>query len=169
MAVSTAWAPAAIGVIRLSGPDALSIIQSLWKGPKPKPRCATLGYIQEKEGEVLDQALLLYFPAPHSYTGEDVVELSCHGSLYILRRVVELCIERGARLARPGEFTLRAYLNRKLSLDQAEAIADLIQAQSAAAHKLALSQFRGGYYEKVRTFRQKTGGVLSAPRAGNGF
>lgn len=155
VAVSTAWAPAAIGVIRLSGPDALSIIQSLWKGPKPKPRYATLGYLQEQDGEILDQALLWYFPAPHSYTGEDVVELSCHGSLYILRRVVELCIERGARLARPGEFTLRAYLNRKLSLDQAEAIADLIQAQSAAAHKLALSQFRGGYYEKVRTFRQK--------------
>ncbi|MDW8058381.1 MAG: tRNA uridine-5-carboxymethylaminomethyl(34) synthesis GTPase MnmE, partial [Bacteroidia bacterium] len=153
IAVATAWAPAAIGIVRLSGPEALSIALQFWKGKKPRPRYAHYGEIYDEEGRLLDQVVLTYFPAPHSYTGEDIVEISCHGSLYILRRLVELCIQRGARLARPGEFTLRAYLNRKLSLDQAEAIADLIQAQSAAAHRLALSQLTGTYYEKVRRFR----------------
>lgn len=155
VAVATAWAPAAIGVVRLSGPEALSIARRYWQGPIPRPRQAHLGPIVEPGGQPLDQALLVYFPAPHSYTGEEVVELFCHGSLYILRRVVELFLEGGARLARPGEFTLRAYLNRKLSLDQAEAVADLIQAQSAAAHRLAMSQLKGAYFEKVRAFRQK--------------
>lgn len=155
VAVATAWAPAAIGVVRLSGPQALELVRRYWRGPTPRPRTAHLGTFFEPNGEPLDQALLTWFPAPHSYTGEEVVELSCHGSLYVLRRVVELLIAAGARLARPGEFTLRAYLNRKLSLDQAEAVADLIQAQSAAAHRLAMSQLKGAYFEKVRAFRQK--------------
>lgn len=153
VAVATAWAPAAIGIVRLSGPQALPIVSTFWRGKKPRPRQAHYGELREADGSLLDQVLLTYFPAPHSYTGEDVVEIACHGSLYILRRVVELCVERGARLARPGEFSLRAYLNRKLALDQAEAIADLIQAQSAAAHRLAMSQLTGTYYEKVRRFR----------------
>ncbi len=155
VAVATAWAPAAIGVVRLSGPDALQLAQRYWSGPKPRPRTAHLGTFVEPDGQPLDQVLLTWFPAPHSYTGEEVVELSCHGSLYVLRRVVELLIAAGARIAKPGEFTLRAYLNRKLSLDQAEAVADLIQAQSEAAHRLAMSQLKGAYFEKVRTFRQK--------------
>ncbi|MCS6895552.1 MAG: tRNA uridine-5-carboxymethylaminomethyl(34) synthesis GTPase MnmE [Bacteroidia bacterium] len=155
VAVATAWAPAAIGVVRLSGPEALSILSAFWKGKPLRPRVAQLGEVRDKAGQLLDQVIVTYFPAPHSYTGEDVIEISCHGSPYILRRVVELCIERGARLARPGEFSLRAYLNRKISLDQAEAIADLIQAQSAAAHRLALSQLTGSYYEKVRRFRSQ--------------
>lgn len=153
VAVATAWAPAAIGMVRLSGPQALAIVSTFWQGRKPLPRSAHYGELREADGSLLDQVVLTYFPAPHSYTGEEVVEIGCHGSLYILRRVVELCIERGARLARPGEFSLRAYLNRKLALDQAEAIADLIQAQSAAAHRLAMSQLTGTYYEKVRRFR----------------
>lgn len=155
VAVATAWAPAAIGVVRLSGPEALTIARRYWQGPALRPRRVHVGHILEPSGQLLDQALLVYFPAPHSYTGEEVVELSCHGSLYVLRRVVELLVEGGARLARPGEFTLRAYLNRKLSLDQAEAVADLIQAQSAAAHRLAISQLKGAYFEKIRAFRQK--------------
>ncbi|MEN2992498.1 MAG: tRNA uridine-5-carboxymethylaminomethyl(34) synthesis GTPase MnmE [Bacteroidia bacterium] len=155
-AVATAWAPAAIGVLRLSGPQALPIVLRLARRTKPlRPRYATLATLYEEDGQPLDQALLLYFPAPHSYTGEDLVELSCHGSLYILRRLTELCLSYGARLARPGEFTLRAYLHRKLSLEQAEAVADLIQARSAAAHRLAMSQFKGAYTEKVRAFRQQ--------------
>lgn len=153
VAVATGWAPAAIGMVRLSGPQALAIVSTFWQGRKPLPRSAHYGELREADGSLLDQVVLTYFPAPHSYTGEEVVEITCHGSLYILRRVVELCIERGARLARPGEFSLRAYLNRKLALDQAEAIADLIQAQSAAAHRLAMSQLTGTYYEKVRRFR----------------
>ncbi len=155
VAVATAWAPAAIGVVRLSGPEAKHIVEKLWKGPSLRPRLAQVGYLVDRTGEPLDQAVCTFFPAPKSYTGEDVVEISCHGSLYVLRRVVELCVEQGARLARPGEFTMRAYLNGKLALDQAEAVADLIQAQSARAHRLALSQFRGKYYEKVRQFRQQ--------------
>ncbi|MEN3040040.1 MAG: tRNA uridine-5-carboxymethylaminomethyl(34) synthesis GTPase MnmE [Bacteroidia bacterium] len=155
VAVATAWAPAAIGLIRLSGPEALSIVKTFWTGRPLKPRTAQFGILRDADNQLLDQVIVTYFPAPHSYTGEDVVEISCHGSLYVLRRVIELCIERGARLARPGEFTLRAYLNRKISLDQAEAIADLIQAQSAAAHRLALSQLTGTYYEKIRYFRSQ--------------
>lgn len=155
VAVATAWAPAAIGIVRLSGPQAWSIVARLWQGRKPRPRYAHYGAIREPDGRLLDQVILTFFPAPHSYTGEDVVEIAAHGSLYVLRRLVELCIEGGARLAKPGEFTLRAYLNRKLSLDQAEAVADLIQARSAAAHRLALSQLTGTYYEKVRRFRQQ--------------
>ncbi|MCS7163140.1 MAG: tRNA uridine-5-carboxymethylaminomethyl(34) synthesis GTPase MnmE [Bacteroidia bacterium] len=154
--MATAWAPAAIGVLRLSGPQALPIALQLARRTKPlRPRYATLATLYEEDGQPLDQAILLYFPAPRSYTGEDLVEISCHGSLYILRRLTELCLSYGARLARPGEFTLRAYLHRKLSLEQAEAVADLIQARSAAAHRLAMSQFKGAYTEKVRAFRQQ--------------
>jgi tRNA modification GTPase len=158
VAVATAWAPAAIGVLRLSGPEALSIALRYFRpkrGPHavPKPRYAHFGEIWIR-GQLLDQVVLTYFPKPHSYTGEEVVEISFHGSLYILQSALEAFQEAGARLARPGEFTLRAYLNRKLSLDQAEAVASLIQAQSEAAHRLALSQLRGAYYQKVRALRQ---------------
>ncbi|MCS7298285.1 MAG: tRNA uridine-5-carboxymethylaminomethyl(34) synthesis GTPase MnmE [Bacteroidia bacterium] len=153
VAVATAWAPAAIGIVRISGPNALPLILTYWRGKPPRPRYAHFGAIHDENGTLLDQVILTYFPAPFSSTGEEVVEVACHGSLYILRRLVELLIAKGARLARPGEFTLRAYLNRKLSLDQAEAVADLIQARSAVAHRLALSQLTGKYYERVRQLR----------------
>jgi len=157
VAVATAWAPAAIGVIRLSGPEALSIAlrHFRFRRPRtqPRPRYAHHGEIWV-ENQLLDEVVLIYFPKPHSYTGEDVVEISFHGSPYILRRALETFQAAGARLAQPGEFTLRAYLNRKIALDQAEAVATLIQAQSEAAHRLALSQLRGTYFQKVRQLRQ---------------
>ena len=157
VAVATAWAPSAIGVVRLSGPEALSIALKYFrfKGRRQKPisRYAHFGEVWV-EGQLLDEGILIYFPAPHSYTGEDVVEISFHGSLYILRRALEAFQVAGARLAQPGEFTLRAYLNRKIALDQAEAVATLIQAQSEAAHRLSLSQLRGTYFQKVRQLRQ---------------
>ncbi len=157
VAVATAWAPAAIGVVRLSGPEALPIALRYFrfKGRRsePIPRYAHYGEIW-LDNQLLDEVVLVYYPQPNSYTGEDVVEISFHGSLYVLRRGLEAFQAGGARLARPGEFTLRAYLNRKIALDQAEAVAALIQAQSEAAHRLALSQLRGTYYQKVRTLRQ---------------
>jgi tRNA modification GTPase len=157
VAVATAWAPAAIGVIRLSGPDALPIALKYFRFKRPRtrplPRYAHLGEIWV-ENQLLDEVVLTYFPKPHSYTGEDVVEISFHGSPYILRRALEAFQAGGARLAQPGEFTLRAYLHRKIALDQAEAVATLIQAQSEAAHRLALSQLRGTYFQKVRQLRQ---------------
>ncbi len=157
VAVATAWAPAAIGVVRLSGPQALPIVLKHFrfksKRQKPVPRHAHFGEIWVDD-QLLDEVVLIYFPAPHSYTGEDVAEVSFHGSLYILRRALEAFQVSGARLAQPGEFTLRAYLNRKIALDQAEAVATLIQAQSEAAHRLATSQLRGTYFQKVRQLRQ---------------
>jgi tRNA modification GTPase len=157
VAVATALAPSAIGVIRLSGPDALPIALKHFrfkgKRAKPIPRYAHFGEIWVDD-QLLDEGILLYFPKPHSYTGEEVVEISFHGSPYILRRALEAFQVAGARLARPGEFTLRAYLHRKIALDQAEAVATLIQAQSEAAHRLALSQLRGTYFQKVRQLRQ---------------
>ena len=115
---------------------------------------AYLGRFQDAEGGI-DEGLLTWFKAPASYTGEDVVELSIHGSPYIAQRLLEALVSAGARLARPGEFTLRAYLNRKLDLSQAEAVADLIAVQSATAHRLALQQLRGGYSQRIEELRQK--------------
>lgn len=157
VALATGLGGSAIGLIRLSGKEALEIVLRHWRfrGVRQvKPRYAHLGELWDGDF-LLDEGLLIYYPGPHSYTGEDVVELSLHGSAYILRRALSLFQESGARMAQPGEFTLRAYLNGKLSLDQAEAVASLIAAQSQAAHRLALSQLRGQYYQQIRQFRQQ--------------
>ncbi len=157
VALATGVGGTAIGVLRLSGSQALDIVLKHWRfrgQTRIRPRYAHLGQLWDGESP-LDEGVLIYYPGPHSYTGEDVVELSLHGSPYILRRALTLFQESGARLAQPGEFTLRAYLNGKLALDQAEAVASLIAAQSQAAHRLALSQLRGEYYHQIRQFRQQ--------------
>ena len=105
--------------------------------------------------ELIDEVVATYFAGPHSYTGEDVVEISCHGSIYIQQRILRLFIDNGARLAEPGEFTQRAFLNGRLDLSQAEAVADLIDSQSESAHRLAMSQMRGGYAKELETLRQQ--------------
>ena len=104
---------------------------------------------------LLDEVLAVWFPAPHSYTGEDVVEISCHGSLYVQQAILQALIGAGARMADPGEFTMRAYLGGRLNLSQAEAVADLIEAVTPAQHRLAVSQLRGGYAEELKTLRQQ--------------
>ena len=154
-ALSTPAGTGGIALVRLSGPDALRIARVCSDvSGNVLARMAYLGRFQDAEGGI-DEGLLTWFKAPASYTGEDVVELSIHGSPYIAQRLLEALVSAGARLARPGEFTLRAYLNRKLDLSQAEAVADLIAVQSATAHRLALQQLRGGYSQRIEELRQK--------------
>lgn len=155
-APATAGGTAAVAVVRLSGPGAVAVLDRLAAGPARSwpTRRAVLAPLADAEGPI-DEALVTVFRAPASYTGEEVVELGLHGSPYIVQRVLEAAVQAGARLARPGEFTLRAYLNRKLDLSQAEAVADLIAGQGAAAHRLALQQLRGGYSAHIDALRQQ--------------
>lgn len=158
VALGTPAGRSAIGVIRLSGPESLSIIRSIVGDNdfRPEPSQSLLKSIRPSgSSSILDRALLTYFSAPNSYTGEDVMEISCHGSPVILRQVVDLTLALGARLAGPGEFTLRALSNGKLNLSQAEAIRDLINAQTEAAAQQALRQLMGELSARLRRSKQK--------------
>src|SRR5580704_10370111 len=136
----------ALAVIRLSGGDSLAVLTQIFSGPiSPKkfaPRRVFLGRIHDAAGKV-DEVLVTYFQAPHSYTGEDVVEISCHGGILVTRRVLDLLLAAGARMANPGEFTQRAFLNGKMDLTQAEAVMDLIRAQTELALRAANEQLAG--------------------------
>ena len=154
----------AIGIVRLSGADTYPILRRICPRitEATPPRTAVFTPVAVPEGSpegpspsLIDEALVTLFPAPHSYTGEDCAEISCHGSAYILNRVLELLVESGARLAGPGEFTQRAFLNGKLDLSQAEAVADLIAADSAASHRIALSQLRGHFSSQLHQLRDQ--------------
>ncbi len=150
----------AIGTIRVSGPDAIAVTQRIFTptGGQPlserQPYTLTFGRIMDGE-EVVDEVLVSLFRNPHSYTGEDSTEITCHGSAYILQRVMQLLIGNGCRLAQPGEYTQRAFLNGKMDLSQAEAVADLIASSSAATHRLAMSQMRGGFSRELSELRGK--------------
>ena len=144
VALSTPRGRGALAVIRLSGPDAIAIAKKMGGFDDVEPRRATLTTLKRSGSEeILDQVLLTCFPAPHSLTGEDVVEISCHGSPAVVRSIVDATLELGAVLAGPGEFTLRALSNGKINLAQAEAIRDLIAAQTDAAVKQASRQLNG--------------------------
>ena len=153
----------AIGLIRVSGGNAISITDRIFTpvspGPAPlKERPAytlTFGYIKDGQDEVVDEVLVSLFRAPHSYTGEDATEISCHGSPYILGRVIQLLIDHGCRMARPGEYTQRAFLAGKMDLSQAEAVADLIASTSRAQHRLAMNQMRGGFSRELAHLRDQ--------------
>ena len=151
----------AISVIRISGKRAVEIANSLFKqkvGKSLAQRAAgtvAFGDILDEEGETLDEVLVTLFRAPHSYTGEDSVEISCHGSAYIVSRLLQSLIAKGCRMARPGEFTQRAFLNGKMDLSRAEAVADLIASTSAASHRVALKQMRGQFSEELAALRDK--------------
>jgi tRNA modification GTPase len=156
VALSTPRGRGALAVIRLSGPQAIAIALRLARVDEFEPRHATLTKLRSaSDDEVLDQVLLTCFPAPHSLTGEDVVEISCHGSPAIVRRIVDATVELGADLAAPGEFTLRALMNGKIDLAQAEAIRDLIAAQTDAAVKQAARQLNGELSSALDPFKQK--------------
>lgn len=151
----------AIGSIRVSGPEAITITDRIFTPAKSgkllseqKPYTLTFGRIYNGE-EMIDEVLVSLFRAPHSYTGEDSTEITCHGSSYILQQVMQLLIKNGCRMAQPGEYTQRAFLNGKMDLSQAEAVADLIASSSAATHRLALSQMRGGFSKELTTLREK--------------
>ena len=151
----------AIGSIRVSGPEAISITSRIFQPAKAgkllseqKPYTLTFGRIYNGE-EIIDEVLVSLFRAPHSYTGEDSTEITCHGSSYILQQVMQLLIKNGCRMAQPGEYTQRAFLNGKMDLSQAEAVADLIASSSAATHRLAMSQMRGGFSKELTDLRSK--------------
>ena len=151
----------AIGIIRVSGPKAIDTTAHIFRPisgaplTERKPRTAVFGHIIGEQGEVIDEVLVTLFRGPHSYTGEDSVEISCHGSSYILQQVMHLLTMGGCRLAAPGEYTQRAFLNGKMDLSQAEAVADLIASTSAATHRLAMNQMRGGFSQELSALRDK--------------
>lgn len=153
-AISTAPVTAALGVVRISGPEALSIAGSVLNKPISDPGKNYLRRIQW-EGEFYDEAVVSYYQGPHSYTGEDTVEFSCHGGLYVLKSVVELLLRQGCRLAEPGEFSKRAFLNGKLDLIKAQAVIDLIEATSRAEQKNALSQMKGHLSKKITALYER--------------
>jgi len=151
----------AIAVIRVSGPSAIEITQGIFQAATPDKKLADqapntihFGTIRDQD-EIIDEVLVSLFKAPHSYTGEDSIEISCHGSPYIQQKILELLISQGAEAARPGEFTQRAFLNGKMDLSQAEAVADLIAAESEGAHRVALQQLRGGFSERLKSLREQ--------------
>ena len=148
----------AIGIIRISGPQSLEILSHVFrgKGDVMSYPANTIHYGHICNGdEIVDEVMVSIFRAPHSYTGEDSVEISCHGSRYILNKVLALLIENGCRQAGPGEFTQRAYLNGKMDLSQAEAVADLIASTNQATHKIAMSQLRGHFSSKLAQLREQ--------------
>lgn len=146
----------AIAVIRVSGKDTYSIIDEVFskKISVAKPYTIHLGEIKD-DNKVIDEVLISVFKAPKSYTGEDTVEISCHGSEFIQKEILNLLIKKGARLANPGEFTLRAFLNGKLDLSQAEAIADLISSESKSSHEIAINQLKGGFSNEIKKLREQ--------------
>ena len=152
----------ALGIIRVSGSHAFPIVSSLCSVPCDSVAANTTHFTRiivrdavSPHQEVIDEVLVTIFRAPHSYTGEDSVEISCHGSNYIINKVLELLVQQGCRMAQPGEFTQRAYLNGKLDLSQAEAVADLIASTNRATHKLAMSQLRGGISTELSHLREQ--------------
>ena len=159
-AVSTA-SGGAIGVVRVSGPQAISITEHIFRAVNGKPlserksSSLTFGHIVDENDKVVDEVLVSLFRAPHSYTGEDATEISCHGSSYILQRVVQLLLAAGCEAAAPGEFTQRAFLNGKMDLSQAEAVADVIASTTAASHQVAMSQMRGDFSKQLGVLREQ--------------
>ena len=146
----------AIGIIRISGPQALEILSRVFTKEVSAAPANTIHYGHIKNGaEIVDEVMASLFRAPHSYTGEDSVEISCHGSRYILNKVLNLLIAEGCRQAGPGEFTQRAYLNGKMDLSQAEAVADLIASTNQATHQIAMSQLRGHFSSKLAQLREQ--------------
>ena len=152
----------AIGLIRVSGPDAIAFTDRIFTPvgssvplTQRKPYTLTFGHIKNAKGEIIDEVLISVFRAPHSYTGEDSTEISCHGSPYILQQVMQLLIANGCRAAGPGEYTQRAFLNGKMDLSQAEAVADLIASTSEATHRLAMNQMRGAFSQELSKLRDQ--------------
>ncbi len=160
VALATPSGAGAIAVIRLSGKEAISIASEVFQSvsgkdiSKQRTHTIHLGHIVS-EGKIYDQVLLSIFKGPNSYTGEDVVEISCHGSTFIQQQIIQLLLRKGAKMAQAGEFTLRAFLNGKLDLSQAEAVADLIASDNEASHQIAMQQMRGGFSNEIAKLREE--------------
>ena len=154
VAIATANGVGSISIVRLSGTNALEIALKISKRENLTPRYATLSKLFDKKDEMIDEALLIYFKNPHSFTGEDIVEFQCHGGIAISHLVLESCLHHGARLANPGEFSKRAYFNQKIDLSQAQAISKIIEARSEDAVKLLAKQLKGDLKEFVENIRK---------------
>ena len=160
IALSSPPGSGAISIIRLSGKDAIDITDKVFKSNSNKPlsqlegQSLTYGVLSDGK-EVIDEVVVSIYRAPHSYTGENIVEISCHGSPYIQQKIISTFLDKKVRLASPGEFTLRAYLNNKKDLSQAEAVSDLIASESKEAHRVAMDQMRGGYSGEIELLREK--------------
>lgn len=156
-ALSTANGVGAIAVIRISGADTFSILDKIFSKKLADKASHTthFGVITDKNGELIDEVLVNIFKNPHSFTGEDVAEISCHGSVFIQQKILEVIFNNGARLAKPGEFSMRAFANGKFDLSQAEAIGDLISSSTEASHKLAMQQMRGGFSNEISFLREQ--------------
>ena len=160
VALATPAGAGAIAVIRLSGENAIAIATKLFKSvsgkelSNQKSHTVHLGHIKDGK-RIIDEVLITIFKNPNSYTGEDVVEISCHGSAFIQQEIIQLCLRNGCRMATAGEFTLRAFLNGKMDLSQAEAVADLIASDSEASHQLAIQQMRGGFSNEIKVLREE--------------
>ena len=159
-AISTAMSNSGIGIVRMSGPEAFQIADRVYKGKKEKKLCDQkshtihYGYIVDGE-QVIDEVLVMLMRGPHSYTGEDTVEINCHGGVYVVKRILEVLIKNGARPAEPGEYTKRAFLNGRLDLSQAEAVGDLIASQNEYALQSSVSQLKGNIKDKISEMREK--------------
>ena len=172
VAIATPPGRGGLGVVRLSGSRALEITNSLirFSTPALETQRATLGeFADPASGRALDQVVVTCFRAPHSYTAEDVVEISCHGAPVILRYLVECCLERGARAAEPGEFTLRAFLNGRIDLTQAEAVRDLIESRTLYQARVAAQQLEGGVSARLKTHKQTLLELIARLEAGIDF
>nr|WP_293841018.1 tRNA uridine-5-carboxymethylaminomethyl(34) synthesis GTPase MnmE [uncultured Arsenicibacter sp.] len=157
-ALATAPGIGAIAVIRVSGEGSVDLTNRIFRGKdltQQASHTAHFGTLRTREGAIIDEVLVTVFRAPKSFTKEDVVEISCHGSEYIIRQILQRLTQEGARLARPGEFTQRAFLNGQFDLVQAEAVADLIASDSEASHRTAMTQLRGGFSKKLKELRQQ--------------
>ena len=158
VALATAQGSAALGIIRVSGSDAITIVDKFFQGKnlsKVKGHTVHYGKIVREDGYIIDECMASVFLAPRSFTKENAIEISCHGSPYILNEVIQLFLRNGARMAKPGEFTLRAFLNGQFDLSQAEAIADLIASSNQSDHELAMKQMRGGFSDQIKSLRQE--------------
>ncbi len=157
VALATPPGIGALGIIRMSGSKSITIINSLFpsKNLEMQPsHTLHVGYLKADD-KILDEVVVSVYRSPRSYTGEDIIEISCHGSPFIHQQIIAACVQKGARLAKPGEFTQRAFLNGKLDLTQAEAVADLIASNTEASHKTALNNIRGGFSSSLKELREQ--------------
>src|SRR5450631_3249934 len=173
VAIATPPGRGGIGVVRLSGPEATSIARPMLRlahSEDLQPNRAHFAeLIEPATSERIDEVVVTFFPKPHSYTNDDLVEISCHGSPVVLRHVVEMALSRGARLAEPGEFTMRAFLNGRIDLTQAEAVCDLIDSQTLYQAQVAARQLEGALSKRLQPIKQKLVDLIAVMEAGIDF
>ncbi len=163
-AISTPLGEGGIGIVRLSGKDAFSIVKKVFKTKNKELKSHKLIYgkiVNPEDEKIVDEVLVSFMSAPHTYTREDIVEINCHGGIVPLRKILELCLKQGARMAERGEFTQRAFLNGRIDLTQAEAVMDIIRAKTDAGREIAVSQIEGKLYDKIKDIKEKIVGLLA--------